>query len=286
MFGSNRKEGAVKIIMKPVLKWVGGKSQLLREIRKRIPDEIETYYEPFIGGGAVFFNIAPNKAVISDMNSELINLYQVIKNSPEELIKSLKKHENTPEYFYKIRAKDRDHKNYKRLSPITKASRLVYLNRTCFNGLFRVNSRGELNAPFGRYRNPQICNEPNIREIADFLKSHEIEIIEADFETALSTAKAGDFVYLDPPYDPVTDTASFTGYVAGGFDREQQRRLKACCDELHAKGVKFMLSNSSTEFILELYKDYNVEFVDAKRNINCKGNSRGAVQEVLVRNYE
>lgn len=272
--------------MKPVLKWVGGKTQLLDHIRERIPSDIGTYYEPFIGGGAVFFNIAPQKAVISDMNGELINLYQVIKTSPDALIASLKRHQNTPEYFYQLRSKDRNRKNFKRLSPISKASRLIYLNRTCFNGLFRVNSRGELNAPFGYYKNPQICNEPNIREISGFLSSHDIEIIEADFEQALSTAKAGDFVYLDPPYDPVTDTASFTGYVAGGFDREQQRRLKACCDRLNAAGVKFLLSNSATEFILELYKDYKIDLVNAKRNINCKGDSRGAVQEVLVRNYE
>lgn len=272
--------------MKPVLKWVGGKSQLLREIRQRIPAEIDTYYEPFIGGGAVFFSIAPQKAVISDMNGELINLYQVIKTSPDALIASLKKHENTPDYFYQLRAKDRNKRNYSRLCAVTKASRMIYLNRTCFNGLYRVNSRGELNAPFGHYKNPQICNEPNIREISEFLSSHNIEILQADFEEVLSRAKAGDFVYLDPPYDPVTDTASFTGYVAGGFDREQQRRLKACCDRLNEAGVKFLLSNSSTEFILDLYKDYRIDFVDAKRNINCKGNGRGSVQEVLVRNYE
>lgn len=271
--------------MKPVLKWVGGKSQLLREIRQRIPAEIGTYYEPFIGGGAVFFSIAPQRAVISDMNGELINLYQVIKSSPDALIASLKKHENTPDYFYQLRAKDRNKRNYNRLCAVTKASRMIYLNRTCFNGLYRVNSRGELNAPFGHYKNPQICNESNIREISEFLSSHNIEILQADFEEVLSRAKSGDFVYLDPPYDPVTDTASFTGYVAGGFAREQQRRLKTCCDRLNEAGVKFLLSNSSTEFILDLYKDYHIDFVDAKRNINCKGDGRGAVQEVLVRNY-
>lgn len=273
-------------MMKPVLKWVGGKSQLLKEIQKRVPAEFETYYEPFIGGGAVFFNIAPQKAVISDMNSELINMYQTIKTSPDALIASLKKHKNTPDYFYVIRAKDRNRRSYAKMSPVTKASRLIYLNRTCFNGLFRVNSRGELNAPFGNYKNPKICNEENIRKISDFFSVNDIEILNADFEEVLSKAKAGDFVYLDPPYDPVSDTASFTGYVAGGFDREQQRRLKECCDRLDKAGVKFLLSNSATAFILELYKDYKIDLVYAKRNINCKGSGRGAVQEVLVRNYE
>lgn len=271
--------------MKPVLKWVGGKTQLLQEIRQRIPADIGTYYEPFIGGGAVFFDLAPQKAVISDMNEELINLYQVIKAAPDALIASLKEHENTSEYFYQIRSKDRDRDTYNQLSPVFKASRMIYLNRTCFNGLYRVNSRGEINTPFGNYKNPQICNEENIREISGFFTSRDIEILEADFETALANATAGDFVYLDPPYDPVTDTASFTGYVAGGFDREQQRRLKECCDRLHEKGVRFLLSNSSTDFILDLYKDYHIDLVDAKRNINCKGDGRGAVQEVLVRNY-
>ena len=272
--------------MKPVLKWVGGKTQLLSEIRKRIPPQFNTYYEPFVGGGAVLFDLAPNEAVIGDMNSELINLYTVIKDSPEALILDLQKHENTSEYFYALRSADRDSEAYHLMPAVQKASRIVYLNKTCYNGLYRVNSRGELNAPFGRYKNPKICDEANITAISKFFNNSNIKMRLGDFEKVVKDAKAGDFVYLDPPYDPVSESANFTGYNANGFSREDQIRLKECCDRLNEKGVYFLLSNSATSFIQKLYKDYSIDFVEAKRAINCKGEGRAPVFEVLVRNYD
>lgn len=272
--------------MKPVLKWVGGKTQLLEHIRERIPTDFDTYYEPFVGGGAVLLDLSPKKAVVNDVNKELINLYTVIKDSPEALIKTLQKHKNTPEFFYAMRSKDRNPKSYKRLSPVTKASRIIYLNKTCFNGLFRVNSRGELNAPFGYYKNPTIFDATNIREVSEYFNQNLVTFMNEDFEKVVSSAKAGDFVYFDPPYDPISSSASFTGYSANGFSRVDQYRLKKCCDMLNEKGVKFLLSNSATNFILDLYKDYHIDKVSARRAINCKGNKRQCVQEVLVRNYE
>lgn len=271
--------------MKPVLKWVGGKTQLLEHIRERIPSDFNTYYEPFIGGGAVLFDLAPHDAVVGDMNKELINLYQVIKTSSDALIKSLKKHKNSPEYFYELRSKDRNRRSYSKLSSVSKASRIIYLNKTCFNGLFRVNSRGELNAPFGYYKNPNFCDEDNIQELSQYFNENNVSFIQGDFEEIVATARKGDFVYFDPPYDPISSSASFTGYNAGGFSRSDQIRLKKCCDVLHNKGVYFLLSNSVTDFIVDLYKDYKIDRVYAKRAINCKGDGRKAVQEVLVRNY-
>lgn len=272
--------------MKPVLKWVGGKTQLLEHIRERVPSNFNTYYEPFIGGGAVLFDLAPKNAVVGDMNKELINLYEVIKSSPDALVKSLGMHINSPEYFYELRALDRDHKSYSKLSPVLKASRIVYLNKTCYNGLFRVNSRGELNAPFGYYKNPNYCDVDNIKALSQYFNKNNVVFLQGDFEEIVASAQKGDFVYFDPPYDPVSASASFTGYSAGGFGRGDQIRLKQCCDVLHNKGVYFLLSNSATDFILDLYKDYKIDKVYAKRAINCKGNGRQAVPEVLVRNYD
>jgi len=184
-----------------------------------------------------------------------------------------------------LRSLDRNRRSFSKLSPVSKASRIVFLNKTCFNGLFRVNSRGELNAPFGYYKNPNFCDEDNIQELSQYFNNNNISFLHDDFECIVATAQKGDFVYFDPPYDPVSLSASFTGYNAGGFSRAEQVRLKNCCDVLHKKGVYFLLSNSATEFILDLYKDYKIDKVYAKRAINCKGNGRKAVQEVLVRNY-
>ena len=274
------------ILAAPVLKWVGGKRQLLREIEEVLPKTYTTYYEPFIGGGAVLFELQPNKAVINDVNSELINLYNVIKCNVEALIEDLKKHENTSEYFYGIRELDRDKEQYDKLSNIEKASRIVYLNKTCFNGLFRVNKSGEFNSPFGKYKNPNIVDEVTLRAVSKYFNKADIKILNGDFESSLKGIRKGAFVYFDPPYDPVSSSANFTGYDKGGFNRDEQIRLKNLCDKLDKKGVKFLLSNSSTEFIKDLYKEYDVKIVKAKRSINSNGNSRGEVDEVLVRNYE
>lgn len=272
-------------LVAPVVKWVGGKRQLLDEIIPLLPKRITTYCEPFLGGGAVLFSIQPSKAIVNDLNVDLITVYEVIRDDVEALIESLKKHKNTSEYFYTIRDMDRDKASYQALSKIEKASRLIYLNKTCFNGLFRVNSSGEFNSPFGHYKNPNIVNEPILRAVSKYFNANNIVFYSEDFAETLSRVRTGGFVYLDPPYDPVSDTASFTGYNKGGFDRNEQIRLKHCCDELTRRGIKFLLSNSATEFIKELYQEYDITIVKAKRAINADASKRGAIEEVLIRNY-
>ena len=270
----------------PFVKWVGGKRQLLNEIEKHIPEQFSRYYEPFVGGGAVLFHVRPKNAIINDSNEELVNLYNVIKESPEELIEDLKKHKNEEKYFYEVRGIDREKEKYLELSNIQRASRIIFLNKTCYNGLFRVNSSGEFNSPFGRYKNPNIVNDVTIKTVGNYLSKNDIQILNTDYEKSLSKIRKGAFVYFDPPYDPISDSSSFTGYTKNGFDRTEQERLKKVCDKLNDKGVKFLLSNSSTEFIRDLYKDYNIFFIKAKRAINSKGNGRGETTEVLVKNYE
>lgn len=270
----------------PFVKWVGGKRQLLNKIEKYIPNQFSKYYEPFVGGGAVLFHIQPKNVVINDSNGELINAYNVIKESSEELIEDLKKHKNEEKYFYEIRGIDRKKEKYLKLSNIQRASRIIFLNKTCYNGLFRVNSSGEFNSPFGRYKNPNIVNDITIRAVGSYLSKNEIQILNTDYEKTLSKIRMGGFVYLDPPYDPISDSSCFTGYTKNGFERTEQVRLKKVCDKLNDKGIKFLLSNSSTDFIRDLYKDYNIFSIKAKRAINSKGDGRGEITEVLVRNYE
>lgn len=272
-------------LVAPVVKWVGGKRQLIDEITPLLPKKIDSYCEPFLGGGAVLFSMQPSKAIVNDLNGDLMIVYEVIRDDVEELIEALKKYENTAEYFYKIRDMDRDQEVYHSMSKVERASRLLYLNKTCFNGLFRVNSSGEFNSPFGHYKNPNIVNEPVLRAVNKYLIKSDVALYNEDFERNLERVPNNGFVYLDPPYDPVSDTASFTGYNKGGFDRKEQERLKKCCDKLNKRGVKFMLSNSATEFIKDLYSDYDVRIVKAKRIINANVNGRGAVEEVLIRNY-
>lgn len=272
-------------LVSPVVKWVGGKRQLLNEITPLLPEDISTYCEPFLGGGAVFFARQPETAVVNDLNGDLMLVYETIRDDVETLIASLRRHENTPEYFYRVRDLDRDKEAYKGLSKVEKASRMIYLNKTCFNGLFRVNASGEFNSPFGRYKNPNIVNELVLRAVSRYLSSPGIRLFNEDFSATLQRIPKGGFVYLDPPYDPVSDTASFTGYNRNGFDRAEQIRLKECCDDLNRRGVKFLLSNSATAFIRELYGAYTVQTVYAKRAVNSKADKRGAVPEVLIRNY-
>lgn len=273
-------------LVAPVVKWVGGKRQLLPKLEKYIPKVFTTYYEPFLGGGAVLFNIQPQKAIVNDINEELISLYIVVRDNPDELIEDLKKHKNESEYYYNLRKVDRKTDSYSKFTNIEKASRIHYLNKTCFNGLFRVNMAGQFNSPFGSYKNPNIVNEVNIRAVSKYLNEAKIELMCCDYEESLKGIKKGAFVYFDPPYDPISDSASFTGYAKGGFDKNEQIRLKILCDKLDEKGIKFLLSNSATEFITDLYKGYKIETIQAKRSINSRGDERGEVDEVLVRNYE
>ncbi|KXI17663.1 DNA adenine methylase [Corynebacterium sp. CMW7794] len=268
---------------KPLLKWVGGKRQLLPQIRAVVPD-YDRYFEPFLGGGAVLFDLAPDVAVVGDLNSELINVYTVTRDRVDELIALLSTYPNDADFFYELRSLDRS-PDYTELSDAARAARTIYLNKTCYNGLYRVNNAGQFNAPFGRYKNPAICDEQTLRAVSNYLRENDIQLINGDYGTVLEKAQSGDFVYLDPPYDPVTTTSNFTGYQSGGFSHADQTRLKEACDKLSNNGVNFLLSNSATAFIRELYKDYVVDTVEATRAINSVAAKRGKVDEVLVRNY-
>ena len=271
-----------KYLCKPFIKWVGGKTQLLPEILKRLPSDIERFYEPFIGGGALFFALQAEKATISDINPELINLYKIVQNNVEELIIDLKKHIYEEEYFYKIRNIDRTDE-FMKLSPIERASRFIFLNKTCFNGLYRVNSKGYFNVPFGKYVNPKIADAENLRLCSQALANVEINL--EGFESIESKITPVDFVYFDPPYVPLNTSSNFTSYSKEGFDIGMQESLYKLCCRLNNKGIKFMASNSSAPFVIDLYKDFKVELVKASRAINSIAEKRGAVNEVIVTNY-
>lgn len=270
--------------LQPFLKWAGGKRQLLSSIRTYLPKQFATYYEPFVGAGALLFAIRPGKAVINDLNSELINCYRIIKEYLDELLIDLAKHCNDVDYYYQIRDLDRQ-PHFDGMSAVERASRIIYLNKTCYNGLFRVNSEGQYNVPFGRYKNPRIVDESLLRSISYYLNQNDIKILNTDFTEATREAQAGDFIYFDPPYDPVSNTASFTGYNLSGFGREEQVRLRDHFKILDQKGCFVLLSNSATDFIYDLYRDYKIVTVTANRAINSKADGRGKVAEVLIMNY-
>lgn len=274
-----------KLVM-PVLKWVGGKRQFIETYTPLLPKKISSYCEPFIGGGALLFHLQPKKAYINDINHDLIRVYTVIKNNVEELIEELKKYKNEAEFFYSVRDLDRDKYLYKSLSETEKAARIIYLNKTCYNGLYRVNNAGEFNSPFGFYSNPNIVNEPVLRAVSAYFNKNNIHFSSVDYSEVLTDIKKGTFVYLDPPYDPISETSNFTGYSKNGFTKDEQVRLRKNCDDLDRHGIKFMLSNSATSFILEQYSKYNITIVKAKRAINSVGSKRGNVDEIVVRNYE
>ena len=272
-------------LVSPFLKWVGGKRQIMPAIEQHLPKGIKSYIEPFIGGGAVLFHLQPKNAIINDFNSELVNVYNVIKDDIENLIVDLQKHKNESEYFYKIRALDRT-EAFENLSDVERASRIIYLNKTCYNGLYRVNNSGKFNSPFGKYKNPNIVNEPTLRAVNSYLNSNNVRIENTDYETILKEADKNSFVYLDPPYHPVSDSSNFTGYIQGGWGESEQVRLKEACDRLDKNGIKFLQSNSCVDFIKELYTDYQIHIIKANRAINSDGDKRGEVEEVLIKNYE
>jgi DNA adenine methylase len=287
----NILDDAARIIAekpKPFVKWVGGKRQLLVQFRRLNlypPEKFDAkkgkYFEPFVGGGAVFFDLLPNEAYLSDLNKELITTYNVIKNNVEKLIISLKKHKNEKEYFLKVRSQ-----NPNKLDGINVASRFIFLNKTCFNGMYRVNQSGGFNVPFGRYNNPLICDEENLRKVAKALQG--VEIKNEDYKEVLKRARSGDFVYFDPPYYPVSKTASFTSYTAETFLEKEQMELRDVAVELHKRGCFVMLSNSDTPFINEIYaevKGLRITRVQAGRAINSDASKRGKITEVLVTNY-
>ena len=279
----------VKDKPKPFVKWVGGKRQLLKQFRELnlyppecFNPESNTYFEPFVGGGAVFFDLLPKHAELSDTNRELVVTYNVIKDNVDSLIKSLKKHIYNKEYYLGVRAQD-----INELSDVEIASRFIFLNRTGFNGMYRVNKSGQFNVPFGRYKNPLICDENNLRKVSEALQG--ITITHRDYKDVLELAKIGDFIYFDPPYYPLNPTSSFTAYTAKGFFEKEQIELRDTFVKLHERGCFVMLSNSDTPFINELYsglEGVSVNKIIAGRAINSKGSKRGKINEVLITNYQ
>lgn len=267
-----------------LVKWAGGKKQLLNQFKIFFPKNINRYFEPFVGGGAVAFHVIQNKKpkeiYLSDINAELINCYNTTKNKVEELIKILKEHkkQHNEKYYYKIRSQKPE-----TLTDLERAGRFIYLNKTCFNGLYRVNSKGEFNSPIGSYTNPSIVQEKELREISKVLKNITIKI--ESFEKITNNTKKGDFVYLDPPYYPLKKGQSFTTYTKNNFLEKEQERLAKVFKELDKKGCSVMLSNSDTDFIKNLYKEYNINFVNARRMINCDATKRGAIKEIVITNY-
>lgn len=273
----------------PFLKWAGGKRQLIPQMNKFFPRYFNKYIEPFVGGGAIFFYLyrknylLNKKSILIDNNEDLINTYKIIKQDVLNLIKSLRLHQYEKNYYYRIRNLDRDPKKYMKLSEIDKASRLIYLNKSGYNGLYRVNSKGQFNVPFGRHKNPNICDEKNLRAVNKSLKG--VKIIHNSFEICLNFAEKDDFIYLDPPYYPISDTALFTSYTKQDFGRESQLKLFEVFKKLNKKGCKLLLSNSYCKFILNLYKDFKITILKAKRAINCNSSKRGIVNEILVSNF-
>jgi DNA adenine methylase len=276
-------------IPKPFVKWAGGKRQLLRAITSHVPKKFERYFEPFLGGGAVFFHLVyqENQAkwLISDLNSDLILSYITIRDRVRDLISALESHsvnyfKNPSTYYYKVREDNPK-------GVVEKVSRLIFLNKTCFNGLYRVNSKGKFNVPLGKYVNPNIVNKENLLAVSEILKSKDIYIKCQDFEDALKNTSAGDFVYLDPPYQPISTTANFTSYTESDFDYRDQRRLYAKFKALDKRGVKVLLSNSRSIEILELFKEFSDGMVEinANRFINSVSQRRTGHLELLIKNY-
>ncbi len=273
---------------KPFVKWAGGKTQLLNEINKFRPINFNSYFEPFVGGGAVFFELLPTKAVINDINQELICVYNCLKdkNLFDNFINILKEHEknHSEDYFYIIREMDRKD-NYHELPIYIRAARMVYLNKACFNGLYRVNSKGYFNVPSAKKKKVKAFDYDNMINLHNYFINNNIKILSTDFELAVKRARRGDFVYFDPPYDALDGKDSFTSYSENNFGKDEQIRLAELYKKLANRGVYVMLSNHNTSFIRELYKDFNIHVVLARRNINSDANGRGSVEEVLITNY-
>ena len=268
-----------KNIQKPFIKWAGGKTQLIPELAKNKPDKFNRYLEPFVGGGALLFYLEKSPSLINDSNEELMNCYNIIKTQPFALIDDLRKHVNAKEYYYNIRSKIT-----LKMSSIERASRFIFLNRTCFNGLWRVNKNNEFNTPFGGYKNPKILDAPLILKASKFLNN--VDLYCLDFEEfLLKYAKKEDFVYLDPPYHPVSKYSDFKRYTKEFFGEKEQIRLANIFRTLDERGCKLLLSNSYSDLPIKLYKDYEIITVMAKRRINKDSTGRGEVKEILVRNY-
>lgn len=263
---------------RPFLKWAGGKSKLLTQYTPYFPKDFKTYYEPFLGGGAIFFHLQPKNAVITDINSDLINAYRCIRDNLEQLIPLLEKHQqrHNKDYYYQVRS-------HLVTTELERAARLIYLNKTCFNGLYRENLKGLFNVPIGKYKNPKVYNPDLLRSVSVALQSAQIEV--RPFDTVVDYAKPSDFIYLDPPYYPLSPTSNFTAYNYCSFNEFDQIRLKDKFVELAGRGVKVMLSNSDCLFIRELYNNFKINEILASRAINSNAGKRGKITELLITSY-
>lgn len=274
--------------LKPFTKWVGGKRQLIPTLIEILPSNFKTYYEPFVGGGALFFELAPKKAVINDNNEELILAYKVIQSNVDDLIAELRKHrdKNSKDYYLNLRSADRDGR-IEQMSDVERAARILYMLRVDFNGLYRVNSKNQFNVPYGSYKNPKILDEDNLRNISSYLNNNQVKILNGDFEDAVKTAKEGDLVYFDPPYVPLSKTENFTSYTSNGFGYDEQIRLRNLFQSLDERGVFVILSNSSAELVYDLYNPIskNIIEVGATRMINSNAQKRGKVNELIITNF-
>ena len=265
--------------IKPLLKWAGGKRNLLKVYKKFFPKRFKTYLEPFLGSGAVFFLLKPQRAVLIDKNEELIDFYEVVRDQPEELMELVSTYKVDREFYYQIRELDP-----KKLSKLERAVRFLYLNKTAYNGLWRVNSKGKFNIPFGRYKKVKFFDRENLLRASELLKKAVILCV--DFEKVLDFAQKGDFVYLDPPYYPLSETSNFRNYTSEGFSKEDHLRVYKVFKTLTERGCYVMLSNSNSPFIRELYKDFVITEVLSPRFINSKANGRKPIVELVIRNYE
>jgi DNA adenine methylase len=269
---------------RPFLKWAGGKTQLLHVLLRHMPSNFKRYHEPFVGGGALFFALYRlgrlHQAFLSDLNAELIDTYVAVRDHVEQVIGLLAQYPHSAEFFYELRAQDPW-----AMSLTDRAARMIYLNKTCFNGLYRVNKTGGFNSPFGKYKSPNYCDGRNLRAASQALQ--DVEITRGSFESILDQARPGDLVYFDPPYDPLSATASFVGYQSQGFSRADQERLRDVCLKLTELHVQVILSNSATEYIKTIYSSevFAITPVQAGRAISSKAESRGKLTELLVVNY-
>lgn len=274
--------------MSPVVKWAGGKRQILEKLKANLPEKFNNYFEPFIGGGALLFDLAPKNATINDVNQELLAIYTCLKDDElyRLMLEELDKHEknHSEEYYYHVREWDRDPRF--ELEPLWKrAARAIYLNKSCFNGLYRVNAKGYFNVPSAKKEHVVTYSKANMEEIHEYFKNDNVTILSGDFVEATRNAHEGDFVYFDPPYDSWEDKESFTAYSKFDFNKDDQRRLADCFKDLTNRGVKCMLSNHNTAYINELYNGFNIQIIKAKRMINANAAGRGAVEEVIITNY-
>ena len=271
---------------RPFLKWAGGKSQLIPQYLPYFPT-YQNYYEPFVGGGAIFFHLQPERSFLIDINIELVNVYRCVRDQLEELVAKLEEHRerHSPEHYYQVRSQLSTSDDwFFQGNDLDRAARLIYLNKTCFNGLYRENSKGHFNVPIGSYKNPSIYDPEALEAASIALRSSRIEY--GSFDMVLQYAKsADDFVYFDPPYYPISKTSSFTAYNRYSFDEDKQVLLRDVFAQLSDRGVKVMLSNSDCPFVRDLYQDFNIHTIYATRNINSNPEKRGKITEVLVTSY-